>query len=116
MSPIVIGAMRLPVTIGDIYRGAIPFVVIQLAMVALIIAFPGIVGGGLDRAKKIDFDSIKLEAPSGGYGGYGSERGYGGYSSEPAPEPSEPAPEPAESAPGSTPMPSPAEQPGGGRY
>src|SRR5690606_11048569 len=47
------GRRIAPITIGDIYRGAIPFVVIQLVMVALIIAFPGIVGGGLDRAKKI---------------------------------------------------------------
>ena len=77
-------------------------------MVALIIGFPGIVSGGLDRAKKIDLDSIKLEAPSGGYG-YGSEGGYGGYSSEPQPAPDE-------SKPDSMPMPSPAEQPGGGRY
>ncbi|HLT27958.1 MAG TPA: TRAP transporter large permease subunit, partial [Zeimonas sp.] len=58
----VTGRRIAPVTIGDIYRGAIPFVVIQLVMVALIIAFPGIVGGGLDRAKKIDFDSIEIEA------------------------------------------------------
>ena len=29
-----------PVTTGQIYRGAIPFVIIQLIMVALVIAFP----------------------------------------------------------------------------
>jgi len=93
------GRRIAPVTIGDIYRGAIPFVVIQLIMVTLVIGFPGLVTGGLDRAKKIDLDTIKIEAPGGGYGGYGSESGYGGHSNEP------PAPEPA-----------PAEQPGGGRY
>jgi TRAP-type mannitol/chloroaromatic compound transport system permease large subunit len=101
------GRRIAPVTIGDIYRGAIPFVVIQLIMVALVVGFPGLVTGGLDRAKKIDLDTIKIEAPGGGYGGYGSESGYGGYSNErPAPESGAvPAPEPSS-----------AEQPGGGRY
>jgi len=101
------GRRIAPVTIGDIYRGAIPFVVIQLIMVTLVIGFPGLVTGGLDRAKKIDLDTIKIEAPGGGYGGYGSESGYGGYSNErPAPESGAvPAPEPSS-----------AEQPGGGRY
>ncbi len=37
------GAMTAPVTTGQIYWGAIPFVVIQLIMVALIIAFPNLV-------------------------------------------------------------------------
>jgi TRAP-type mannitol/chloroaromatic compound transport system permease large subunit len=35
----------------DIYWGAVPFVVIQVIMVALIIAFPKIVTGNLDIAK-----------------------------------------------------------------
>ena len=35
--------MTPPVTTGQIYWGAIPFVVIQLIMVALIIAFPNLV-------------------------------------------------------------------------
>ncbi len=34
---------------GDIYWGAVPFVVIQVIMVALIIAFPALVTVGLDR-------------------------------------------------------------------
>ncbi|MDT3680794.1 MAG: TRAP transporter large permease subunit [Burkholderiaceae bacterium] len=124
------GRRIAPVTIGDIYRGAIPFVVIQLIMVAMVIGFPGLVTGGLDRAKKIDLDTIKIEAPSGGYGSGG---GYGGYSNESqapgagesqAPTPgSEASPESAP-APGSAaapdsssmPTPSSAEQPGGGRY
>jgi TRAP-type mannitol/chloroaromatic compound transport system permease large subunit len=113
------GRRIAPVTIGDIYRGAIPFVVIQLIMVALVIGFPGLVTGGLDRAKKIDLNTIRIEAPGGGYGGYGSESGYGGASSEPQAPAAEPgsgsAPRSA-STPESTPTPSPAEQPGGGRY
>ncbi|CAG1004099.1 C4-dicarboxylate TRAP transporter large permease protein DctM [Rhodocyclaceae bacterium] len=40
----VTGKTTEPVTTGQIYWGAIPFVVIQLIMVALIIAFPELVG------------------------------------------------------------------------
>ncbi|GAB1392484.1 TRAP transporter large permease subunit [Rhodocyclaceae bacterium] len=40
----VTGKMTEPVTTGQIYWGAIPFVVIQIIMVALIIAFPQLVG------------------------------------------------------------------------
>ncbi|MCD6681405.1 MAG: TRAP transporter large permease subunit [Burkholderiaceae bacterium] len=105
----VTGRRIAPVTIGDIYRGAIPFVVIQLIMVTMIIVFPGLVTGGLDRAKKIDLDKIRIEAPGGGYGGYGSDRGYGADPNEPQ----APAPE---FSPMPTPSPSPAEQPGGARY
>ena len=39
------------VTWGQLYVGAIPFVVIQLVMVALVIAFPGIVSSGLTKAQ-----------------------------------------------------------------
>ena len=39
----VTGKRMEPVTTGQIYRGAIPFVVIQLIMVALVIVFPGMV-------------------------------------------------------------------------
>ncbi len=40
----VTGKMTEPVTTGQIYWGAIPFVVIQIIMVALVIAFPELVG------------------------------------------------------------------------
>jgi GntP family gluconate:H+ symporter len=50
-----------PVTTMQIYWGAIPFVVIQIVMVGLIIAFPGIVSSGLDKAEKIDLDKVVLE-------------------------------------------------------
>jgi GntP family gluconate:H+ symporter len=49
------------VTTGQIYWGAVPFVVIQCIMVGLVIAFPGLVTGGLDKAAKIDLDKVKLE-------------------------------------------------------
>jgi TRAP-type mannitol/chloroaromatic compound transport system permease large subunit len=53
------------VTTGQIYSGAIAFIVIQVVMVAAVMAFPGIVID-LGSAKPVDLDSIKLEAPTGG--------------------------------------------------
>jgi len=53
--------MIQPVTTMQIYWGAIPFVIIQIIMVAAIIAFPGIVSSGLDKTEKIDLDKVVLE-------------------------------------------------------
>ena len=50
-----------PVTTMQIYWGAVPFVLIQIVMVGLIIAFPGIVSSGLDKTEKVNLDSIVLE-------------------------------------------------------
>ncbi|MDB5883169.1 MAG: C4-dicarboxylate transporter [Ramlibacter sp.] len=50
-----------PVTTMQIYWGAVPFVLIQIIMVGLIIAFPGIVTGGLDKNEKIDLDKVMLQ-------------------------------------------------------
>ena len=50
-----------PVTTMQIYWGAVPFVIIQIVMVGLIIAFPAIVSSGLDKEEKVDFDKITLE-------------------------------------------------------
>jgi len=50
-----------PVTTMQIYWGAVPFVLIQIIMVGLIIAFPGIVSSGLDKEEKVDLDKITLE-------------------------------------------------------
>jgi TRAP-type mannitol/chloroaromatic compound transport system permease large subunit len=44
------------VTTGQIYYGAIPFVIIQIIMVGLIIAFPGLVSRGGDSGPKVDVD------------------------------------------------------------
>jgi GntP family gluconate:H+ symporter len=51
-----------PVTTGQIYWGAVPFVIIQVFMVGLIIAFPGIVSR--DKEEKIDLDKVKIEMPA----------------------------------------------------
>ena len=50
-----------PVTTGQIYRGAIPFVMIQLVMVALVIAFPQMVMVYKNDAPRID--PAKVETP-----------------------------------------------------
>lgn len=50
-----------PVTTMQIYWGAVPFVLIQVIMVGLIIAFPAIVSGGLDKVEKIDLDKVILQ-------------------------------------------------------
>ncbi len=48
-----------PVTTNQIYMGAIPFLCIQLVMVGLIIAFPGIVSSGLDEKTTYDLDAVR---------------------------------------------------------
>lgn len=50
-----------PVTTMQIYWGAVPYVIIQVIMVGLIIAFPGIVSSGLDKAEVVDMDKVTLE-------------------------------------------------------
>jgi len=52
------------VTTGQIYWGAVPFVLLQVLMVALIIAFPGIVSGGLAKQKAQDIEKIQIEVPT----------------------------------------------------
>ncbi len=53
------------VTTGQIYRGAVPFVTIQIAMIALVIAFPGIISHGRSGETKIDAEKAleQLLAP-----------------------------------------------------
>ena len=58
------GRKMAPVTTGQIYWGAVPFVLIQVVMVGLIIAFPKIVSGGLDTKGKIDIQNIRIETPT----------------------------------------------------
>ncbi len=46
------------VTIEQIYWGSVPFVIIQIIMVGLIIAFPGLVSSGLTKEATIDADKV----------------------------------------------------------
>lgn len=86
-----------PVTTMQIYRGAIPFVIIQLAMVGLLIAFPQLVTGSLDKKEVYNMESIgeqmrdSLPATDSSYGTTpGASEASG---STPAPEPQSAAPE-----------------------
>jgi hypothetical protein len=44
------------VTTPQIYKGSIAFIVLQLIMVAVIIAVPSLVTGGIDQGAKVDAD------------------------------------------------------------
>jgi len=83
------GIMTAPVTTGQIYWGAIPFVIIQCIMVALIIAFPALVsydkpGAGTDsNAPVIDIQQM-LQDDAGKAGNAG-----GGTAPPPATTPAQ---------------------------
>jgi tripartite ATP-independent transporter DctM subunit len=49
---------------SDIYWGAIPWVALQLILVALLIAFPAIVTFFLDAPLSVDLESIDIDIPS----------------------------------------------------
>ena len=63
----VTGKMTQPVTTGQIYWGAVPFVGIQILMVALTILFPSMVMHYKGTGTGIDPATIKIEVP--GFGG-----------------------------------------------
>ncbi len=50
-----------PVTTGQIYWGAVPFVIIQCIMVALVIIFPGMVMHYKKTGPAVDLDKVKIE-------------------------------------------------------
>jgi TRAP-type mannitol/chloroaromatic compound transport system permease large subunit len=52
------------VTTAQIYTGSIPFVLIQITMVAALIAFPALALHSLGPKKVLDIESIRLEVPS----------------------------------------------------
>ena len=57
-----------PITTGQIYWGAVPFVVIQVIMVAVVLAFPKLVTGNIEHLK-FDPSKVKIVIPPSGYGG-----------------------------------------------
>ena len=57
------GKRMEPVTTGQIYWGAVPFVVIQVIMVGLVILFPSMVMHYKGVASTIDPSTIKIEIP-----------------------------------------------------
>ena len=56
------------VTTGQIYWGSVPFIVIQLAMVVIVMSFPGLVMHYKGDAKQVDPTTIRIEMPGGGQG------------------------------------------------
>jgi tripartite ATP-independent transporter DctM subunit len=66
------------VSTGDIYRGAVPFIIIQASMIAAVYAFPGIVTHYRDGQQAVDPAEVQkkldnliipgLDAPGGGGG------------------------------------------------
>ncbi|GAD20810.1 TRAP transporter large permease subunit [Acidovorax sp. MR-S7] len=80
-----------PVTTMQIYKGAVPFVFIQLVMVTTLIAFPGIVTGSLDKKVEVNMEAVNSQMMDA----LKSEESYGDPDSNPFGESSEPA-EPAE--------------------
>jgi TRAP-type mannitol/chloroaromatic compound transport system permease large subunit len=48
----------------DIYWGAVPWVALQLILVGLLIAFPGIVTFFLEAPADVDLESIEIDIPS----------------------------------------------------
>ena len=53
---------------GQMYRGALPFVGLQIVVLALLMAFPGLITGGLDKGAAVDLDTIRIEVQGGGGG------------------------------------------------
>lgn len=68
---------------GDIYWGAVPFVCIQIVMVGLVIAFPGLVGETTAAVQNLDNIQMNVDVPD-----------YGGTEQLPPPSGGEPDPAP----------------------
>jgi tripartite ATP-independent transporter DctM subunit len=60
------GKLTQPITTGQIYWGAVPFVVIQVVMVGILIFFPGLVTSSLHE-QKFDLNKIKIEVQTPSY-------------------------------------------------
>ena len=52
------GAMIPAVTTAQIYKGSIAFIILQLVMVAAIIAFPAMVTGGIEKGETVNADKV----------------------------------------------------------
>jgi len=70
------GKLTAGVTTGQIYWGAVPFVIIQVIMVGVIIAFPTLVTGNLVKST-VDPATIEIELPQNDYGAEGQAAGDG---------------------------------------
>jgi hypothetical protein len=72
------------VTSAQIYAGSIPFVIIQLIMVGLVIAFPYMVTHYRTTAPAVDPSTIRIDVPMPGAGGPSpADNPFGGPASPP---------------------------------
>jgi TRAP-type mannitol/chloroaromatic compound transport system permease large subunit len=60
----VTGKRMAPLTTGQIYWGVIPFVIIQLIMVGIVIGFPRMVTGVLDKGTGVNPNSVHFSVPA----------------------------------------------------
>ncbi|MGR3197838.1 MAG: C4-dicarboxylate ABC transporter, partial [Paracoccus sp. (in: a-proteobacteria)] len=95
----VTGRMMDPIRTLDIYRGAAPFVGLQILMIAAVIVFPGMVMHY--KGPVVDTSNIQIQIPMNGgglggglggdsQGGFGSLGGLGGAPFAPQPTPAAP--------------------------
>jgi tripartite ATP-independent transporter DctM subunit len=68
----VTNAAIAPITTGQIYWGALPFVIIQVIMIGLTIGFPGMVTRYKAEQVHVDPGTIQIQAPTYNLGGSGS--------------------------------------------
>lgn len=73
----VTGQIIPAVSTGDIYRGSIPFIIIQLIMVAIVMIFPSVVTHYKGTAITVDPSTIVIDGGGSGYGDdpYGGSEG-----------------------------------------
>ncbi|WP_313081578.1 TRAP transporter large permease subunit, partial [Pulveribacter sp.] len=91
----VTGRIMEPVTTMQIYKGAIPFLFIQLIMVGVLIAFPGLVTGSLDKKVDVNMDAVgaqMLESLNQDGNDYGDAEATPPGGAVPMPEPESAAP------------------------
>ncbi|ANN78074.1 TRAP transporter large permease [Bordetella flabilis] len=74
----VTGRTIAPVTTGQIYWGSVPFIIIQLIMVAAVMLFPGMVMHYKGDLSQVDPNTVKIDV-QGGYG----DSVYGGGAGDP---------------------------------
>jgi TRAP-type mannitol/chloroaromatic compound transport system permease large subunit len=59
---------RIPaVTTVQIYKGSIIFIILQLIMLAVVIAFPNLITDRLDKPPAVNLETMKIEAETGDY-------------------------------------------------
>jgi tripartite ATP-independent transporter DctM subunit len=82
---------REQVKTSDIYWGAIPWVVLQLILVGLLVAFPELVTFFLEKAPEVNLDTVEIVLPPTSNGG--AAPAAPGFESPPPPSFGAPAPE-----------------------